>query len=565
MSVRVRVKSGCNGMGTCERIAPQVFKLDQATGKAVVLLDDASAYRSQVERVRDQCPFVAVEIDGQADVGEVFDEVPVAAARMLTSDVVELRLHRPNYAFEPGQYAFLRLRDADGDFFRAYSVVDAADGMVTFCVKMITSGRGGRALRVLRIGDRVGLGRAMGIFSLATRTGRKVFVAGGTGIAPVLPMCRSAPDADKTVIVGVRNFADLFWLDELEAVPNTTVIPVLEAPDADWPGLRGRVTDGLAAFDITGLGEAYLCGSPGMVNAVRNHLLARGVPESAIRADAFTSNTNVSAPMLAQRATPPEPFDWQGLVRRLHFYASLALAAIILFYAASGFVANRVNLFVAEGASGAPAPRMVPEQVPLTSAGLTAYLAGLWPAGAVPGAVHEGDDQMTAKAALKSADGQTEREWVATVERGSRQLNIIAWRRLPGGLGTDADSLTRFLSGQVQGEMDVKGREDDDASFKIDGKSVWGIHSLEVDKAQRRWQVSTTAAHPAIAFIDLHRGKQAGSMQKLLVDITALLLGFVTLSGVAMGLGAAAHRRRWAAAVLSGGSVLLVIILLYAR
>lgn len=565
MSVRVRIKPGCTGMGTCARIAPQVFKLDQASGKAVVLVEDATAHRAQVERVRAQCPFVAMEVDGAVDSGEIFDEVPVVAARMLTADVVELRLRRPGYTFTPGQYAFIRLRDADGDFFRAYSVVDAADGAVTFCVKMIASGRGGRALRVLRVGDRVGLGRAMGIFTLASTSGRKLFIAGGTGVAPVLPMCRAAPAADKTVVFGVRSFADLFWLDELESVPNTRVIPVLEVPDADWPGARGRVTDALGGVRVADIGEAYLCGGPGMVTAVRNHLLAHGLAESAIRADAFTSNTMTSAPLPAQSATPAEPFDWQGLLRRTHFYASLALAGIILFYAASGFVANRVNLFVAEGASAAPAPRLVPEQVPLTAAGIAPYLAGIWPAGAQAGPVQDGEERLVANALVAGADAQSGRELIATIHKQDRRLTIEEWRRLPTGLPTDADSLTRFLAGQVQGEVDLKGREDDDTSLKLDCDSVWGMHSVQVDKKTRRWQVATTPAHTAVAFIDLHRGKHAGGVQKLLVDATALLLGFVTLSGVAMGLGAAAHRRRLAAAVLAGGSLLLLTVLLIAR
>jgi hypothetical protein len=207
----------------------------------------------------------------------------------------------------------------------------------------------------------------------------------------------------------------------------------------------------------------------------------------------------------------------------------------------------------------------VPEQVPLTAAGIAPYLAGIWPAGAQAGPVQDGEERLVANALVAGADAQSGRELIATIHKQDRRLTIEEWRRLPTGLPTDADSLTRFLAGQVQGEVDLKGREDDDTSLKLDCDSVWGMHSVQVDKKTRRWQVATTPAHTAVAFIDLHRGKHAGGVQKLLVDATALLLGFVTLSGVAMGLGAAAHRRRLAAAVLAGGSLLLLTVLLIAR
>ncbi len=557
MSIRLRVLPGCNGLGTCARIAPDIFRIDQNTGKAVVLRENADGSRERIDRIRENCPFVAVEIDG-VPLDEPIDDVPVAAINRLTNDVIELRVTRPGYTFKPGQYAFLRLRDAAGEFFRAYSLVGSENNEVSFCIKLLSDGRGGRALCTVKPGDTLGLGRPLGTFALATKDRSKLFITGGTGLAPVMPMCRATPDVDKTVIFGVRTAADLFWLDALKAIPRTTVIPVLEEPDPAWTGERGRVTDAAGKLEVANFAEIYTCGSPGMVEAVHAQLIGRGVPDTRIFTDSFDISSPSPAPSLG--------FDWQSLYRRLHFYASLSLAAIILFYAVTGFMANRVNLFVAEGATRvATTVRQVPPAVPLTEDGLRAYLAGLLPPTARCTAFKDGDKELTATFIVPASGTETEREVAATINREDRALSLDEWRRLPEGLATDADALTAYIHTQVSGKPDQANSENDDKSFRIDCGSVWGVHTVQVDKAARRWQVSTAKPELAEALIALHRSKYAGGFQKYLVDVTALLLAFVTLSGVVMGLTVAARKRRLITAALTVGSLLLLALLLFNR
>ena len=557
MTLRVRVRPGCNGLGTCVRLAPELFRIDQATGKAVVIRENADGCRDRLDRIRESCPFIAVEVDG-VPVDEPIDEVTVEAVKPLTSDVIELRLLRPGYSFKPGQYAFVRMKDAEGEFFRAYSLVGVDVGQVTFCIKVLPTGRGGRALRALKPGDTIGLGRALGTFTLSSTDRSKLFVTGGTGVAPVVPMCQASPAADKTVIFGVRTEADLFWMDRLRAIPRTTVIPVLEVPGPTWTGARGRVTDALHELDVTAFSEVYTCGSPGMVKAVHAQLTECDFDEKRIFADSFDS---------AKPTTPAvEPFDWQGLVRRLHFYSSVSLAGLFLFFALTGLVANRVNLFVAEGTGKVTTPtRLVPESVALDQASINAFLAGVLPATARAASFIESPKEIKATFTLPATGTETEQELIATVQREDRNLAIEEWRRLPDGIAIEADALSAYLRLSVSGDPDLKNREDDDKELRLDFGSVWGVHTVQVDTAKRRWQMSTTRPETAVALIDLHRGKHAGFVQKLLVDLTGLLLVFVTLSGIAMGLGAAARIRRFATLVLAGGSLVLLVILLLSR
>ncbi len=179
MSIRVSIGAGCNGMGSCVRLAPRVFRIDPATGKAEVLLDDCTSHRDLVMQAAHSCPFVLVEIDG-VPTRERIDPATVIACERLTPDIVELRLRRPGFVFTPGQYVFLRLTDAQGEFFRTYSVVGSVDGIVSLCVRLVANGRAGQALAAIRPGVVVGL-RPRACSRCARRTSRSCSSPAGPG------------------------------------------------------------------------------------------------------------------------------------------------------------------------------------------------------------------------------------------------------------------------------------------------------------------------------------------------------------------------------------------------
>jgi propane monooxygenase reductase component len=99
-----------------------------------------------------------------------------------------------------------------------------------------------------------------------------------------------------TFYYGARTKDDLFALDEIERIagelPDLTFVPALsEAADDDWDGESGLITDVVDRLE----GEladvdAYLCGPPPMVDAAIALLERRGVPESHIYFDRFTTS-----------------------------------------------------------------------------------------------------------------------------------------------------------------------------------------------------------------------------------------------------------------------------------
>lgn len=556
MSIRVSIARGCTGMGSCARLAPNVFRIDPASGRAEVLLDDCSEHHAGVLAAAQACPMVLVETDG-VPASEAIEAATVIEASRLTPDILglRLRLRRGSLAFVPGQYVFLRLTDDAGDFFRTYSVVTAEQSTVSLCIRLVPNGRAGRVLAAIGSGVEVGLSRAKGLFALETPDRPKLFVTGGTGLAPVLPMCRAAPGARKLVVVGARSPRDLFWRAALAALPNTTVVEVVQHPEPGWTGPVGLVTAPLEALDIAEWPEVYTCGSPGMVEAVRRCLVAKGAPADSIRSDSFLAAGMPSDASRKPTAEPPRGRDWGALLRRTHYIASAPLALLILFYAVTGFVANRSSLFEGEGTG--QAEHAVPQGVALDATALPPVLAAMLPSGVQLDDFEAGEDPT---ARFSHPDG---RAWSLRVFGSSRTVRIEECGTLPAGTALDPAAVASVLAGRLSGDPDLDHASVEDGEVELDISSVWGSHHVHVDPTSRTWTATSSRQPLVVALTDIHRGKHAGAWQKILIDATGLVLAFVSLSGTAMSLLAAAPgRRRMAMLLLSASAILLATLVL---
>ncbi len=198
--------------------------------------------------------------------------------------------------FLPGQYAILHL--APG-LRRAYSMCNLpGDRSLQFISKRYRGGAGSAALAAMTPGATLALEAPFGTCTLNPRPGRKVLVAGGTGISPILAlvrqMVRDGSDfaAPVDVIYCARRPEDLAAGDELGAlvarVPGASYRPHAEE-GIDGPALSsGRATDAIAATSYDpGATEFYVAGPPVMVDAVKVQLKEAGVPITRIRFDSF--------------------------------------------------------------------------------------------------------------------------------------------------------------------------------------------------------------------------------------------------------------------------------------
>ena len=239
------------------------------------------------------------------------------AARVDLTPTIARFVVRPDdgvSAFEPGQYFALGLRVEGRLLQRPYSTSSARDARteLEFLVRLVPAGAFTPELWALRVGDRLRIGRAKGLFTLRPGDLRThLFVATGTGLAPFLSMVESlirndAQDPNRLgapakgwpraiLIHGVSYVAELAYRDRLERLTadlgGVHYLPIVSRPadpaNAGWTGLTGRLDAGLGtvwemhrldpAFSI-----AYLCGHPEMIATAEWILAARGFDRDAI-------------------------------------------------------------------------------------------------------------------------------------------------------------------------------------------------------------------------------------------------------------------------------------------
>jgi CDP-4-dehydro-6-deoxyglucose reductase/terephthalate 1,2-dioxygenase reductase component len=231
--------------------------------------------------------------------------VKVYRHQRVADDVSVLQLRLPagqRVKFRAGQYLEVLLDDGSR---RSYSMANAPheNDAVTLHIRHIEGGRFSARVPQLQPGDPLRIELPLGSFSLHEDSGRAlVFVAGGTGFAPIKSML------DDMVKRGIRRPVTLFWgardasgLYLLPAVerwqrmlPGFRFVRALSVAAHAQPGdvFRGRLDAAVLAACPTLVDHAlYCCGSPAMVAAVREACIAqRGLAASDFHSDAFVSS-----------------------------------------------------------------------------------------------------------------------------------------------------------------------------------------------------------------------------------------------------------------------------------
>lgn len=220
----------------------------------------------------------------------------VVAIEDATHDIKRLIL-RPSkpLAFSPGQYAMLQFTP---EHIRPYSMACLpGDKELEFHIRLVPGGRvTGYVAQELKVGDSVRVSGPLGTAYLRKKhEGPMLCVAGGTGLAPVLSIVRSALAEGMAnpihVYFGVRSSRDIYgtqWLDALAAAHANLKVHIVTMGNEDPCMRSGLVTDAVAQ-DLHSLAgwRSYLCGAPPMVEAASLLVKQRGVLPEHVHADAF--------------------------------------------------------------------------------------------------------------------------------------------------------------------------------------------------------------------------------------------------------------------------------------
>ena len=302
------IPSACGGRGSCG-----LCKVKVHSGAGDVLptelpwLDDEERATS----VRLACQ-VKVKQDFAIEIpAELFNvrqfETEVVSIKDLTYDIKEVtfRLLDPTeIEFKAGQYVQIEVPGyelTDEPVYRAYSVASApsSNRSVELEIRFVPDGICTTYVhKYLKEGDRVTLNGPYGDFFLRESDRDIIFIAGGSGMAPVksilLNMINEGVNRNIQYFFGGKARKDLFLIDEMKSyekkLPNFGFIVALSEPDPDdeWTGETGLITEVVDRL-VTRADEkeAYLCGSPTMIDACVEVLMRKGMTEDRIFYDKF--------------------------------------------------------------------------------------------------------------------------------------------------------------------------------------------------------------------------------------------------------------------------------------
>ena len=216
----------------------------------------------------------------------------------LSPDVVRIMLRFPpsaNFRYLPGQY--VQMIGPCG-IRRSYSIANVARNGIGLELQIRAVAGGAMShywFEQVKTNDLLRLCGPFGTFILGDVAGMDVvFLATGTGIAPVKAILESLPDRAPderprsiTVYWGGRTPEDLY-LDVASWPGHHRFIPALSRADAIWEGERGYVQDAFRRHptDIDNT-VVYACGSDAMIHGARKALWEWGLPDSRFHSDAF--------------------------------------------------------------------------------------------------------------------------------------------------------------------------------------------------------------------------------------------------------------------------------------
>jgi ferredoxin-NADP reductase len=207
-----------------------------------------------------------------------------------------------HFGFVPGQWLSVKANTPEGEeMTRAYSIASppSDNGRIAFCLNRVQDGFMSNHLCSLEAGDEIAFQGPFGNFTLHPPLRDSVFIATGTGIAPIRSMLHwLLADQDRHrgrqfwLLFGARRESDIYYRDEFEHLAakrgNFYFLPTLSRAEAEWKGLRGYVQEHLSEIVGTRADmHAYICGLAKMVKANRDLLKGLGWDRSSIRYERY--------------------------------------------------------------------------------------------------------------------------------------------------------------------------------------------------------------------------------------------------------------------------------------
>ena len=304
-SNEIFIPSACGGKATCGfckfRLLDDVPAVKPTEEPFLTLHEKESGVRLSCQvKVKDKMKISLPE--GLLTAKEFKTEVTVLEPLTYDINLVRFKLISPNTVdFKPGQY--MQIKVPGIEVIRAYSLASDPKhkDYVEMIVRYVPNGQATTYVhKALQVGDKVTLIGPFGHFYLQEDSNKPIVcIAGGSGKAPIRSILFRLKELgmprEVKYFFGAKAVKDLYYTEEFLALekefPNFKYIPALSSPDKEdnWKGEVGLITDVLDRLtgDLKGA-EAYLCGSPGMIDACIKILNKHDIQKENVYYDKFS-------------------------------------------------------------------------------------------------------------------------------------------------------------------------------------------------------------------------------------------------------------------------------------
>lgn len=199
--------------------------------------------------------------------------------------------------FIPGQHLIVKVQAKP----RLYSICSSnkVKNQIELIVEIIPGGLASTFFLNLKINDEVEFSGPLGQFTLKENSNKKIFLATGTGIAPVLSILKShdLKSAKYELYWGLRTFNDVYLFEQAKKF-NVKICLSREsslnvAPEVDRKYFDLGYVDDCFLKPISSLQslatdyDFYLCGSKTAVESIRLNLISKKIPEEKIFFEKF--------------------------------------------------------------------------------------------------------------------------------------------------------------------------------------------------------------------------------------------------------------------------------------
>ena len=207
----------------------------------------------------------------------------------------------PRFDFTAGQFVSMKAERDGREITRAYSIASAPkkNNVFDVCLNRVQFGFFSNYLCDLQDGARVKFNGPHGAFILKQPVRDSIFVATGTGIAPMRGMLHWLFEDEERhknhefwLVFGVRYEKDLYYHNEFMNMErehsNLHYLPTLSRENPGWTGATGYVQEHVRKIaaghsDM----DAYICGLKDMVKANRDQLKELGWDRKSILFERF--------------------------------------------------------------------------------------------------------------------------------------------------------------------------------------------------------------------------------------------------------------------------------------